>query len=58
LVQNIRLLVPNIFFALLGAVTYKTVGDHSDRAAAALKEWGLGKGDAVALYMHYGTGPL
>jgi long-chain acyl-CoA synthetase len=32
-------------------VTYKTVGDHSDRVAAALKEWGIGKGDVVALYM-------
>ncbi|ABL88592.1 AMP-dependent synthetase and ligase [Pyrobaculum islandicum DSM 4184] len=32
-------------------VPYKTVGEHSDRVAAALKEWGIGKGDVVALYM-------
>ncbi|MEM1598526.1 long-chain fatty acid--CoA ligase [Pyrobaculum sp.] len=32
-------------------VAFKTVGDHSDRVAAALKEWGVGKGDVVALYM-------
>lgn len=32
-------------------VAYKTVGDHSDRVAAALKEWGIGKGDVVALYL-------
>lgn len=32
-------------------ITYKTVGDHSDRVAAALREWGVGKGDVVALYL-------
>jgi len=32
-------------------ISFKTVGDHSDRVAAALREWGLGKGDVVALYM-------
>ncbi|MGC9051647.1 long-chain-fatty-acid--CoA ligase [Pyrobaculum sp.] len=32
-------------------VTYRTVGEHSDRVAAALREWGVGKGDVVALYM-------
>ncbi len=31
-------------------VTYKTVGDHSDRVAV-LKEWGIGRCDVVALYM-------
>ncbi|RFA95751.1 long-chain-fatty-acid--CoA ligase [Pyrobaculum aerophilum] len=32
-------------------IPYKTVGEHSDRIAAALREWGIGKGDVVALYM-------
>ncbi|MEM4510764.1 MAG: long-chain fatty acid--CoA ligase [Pyrobaculum sp.] len=32
-------------------VSFREVGDHSDRVAAALREWGVGKGDVVALYM-------
>lgn len=32
-------------------ITYRTVGDHSDRFAKALKELGVGKGDTVALHM-------
>jgi long-chain acyl-CoA synthetase len=32
-------------------VSFKTVGEHSDRVAAALKEWGIGKGSAVAIYL-------
>ncbi|MFN3804497.1 MAG: long-chain-fatty-acid--CoA ligase [Pyrobaculum sp.] len=31
--------------------TFRTVGNHSDRVAAALREWGISKGDVVALYM-------
>lgn len=32
-------------------VSFKTVGEHSDRVAAALKEWGIGKGSTVAIYL-------
>ena len=34
-----------------GKVKYATLADHSDRAAKALRETGVSKGDVVAIYM-------
>lgn len=38
-----------IFFG--ARISYRTLGDHSDRLAKALREFGVSKGDVVALYM-------
>ena len=32
-------------------ISYRVLGDHSDRLAKAFKEMGLGKGDVIALHM-------
>ncbi len=32
-------------------ISYKVIGDHSDRLAHAFREMGIGKGDVVALHM-------
>jgi long-chain acyl-CoA synthetase len=32
-------------------ISYKVIGEHSDRFAHALKEMGIGKGDVIALHM-------
>ncbi|MBP1449530.1 MAG: AMP-binding protein, partial [Thermoproteus sp.] len=41
--------VAHIYFG--ARITYKTLGDHSDRLAKALREFGVSKGDVVALYL-------
>ncbi|MEM2204370.1 MAG: long-chain fatty acid--CoA ligase [Sulfolobales archaeon] len=38
-----------IFFGR--GISYRTLGDHSDRLAKAFKELGVGKGDVIAIHM-------